>query len=83
MPFDTLSLIDFIRKLQDYEVFIIFQELKPYVTKINLRSKTYFNVAQFASQFGGGGHIHAAGILIDNSLNDIKEDLLEKLDKVL
>tara|TARA_A100001015_G_scaffold264318_1_gene311859 strand:+ start:7307 stop:8254 length:948 start_codon:yes stop_codon:yes gene_type:complete len=82
-PRGKIKLIDFIRKLQDYEVFIIFQELKPYVTKVNLRSKTYFNVAEFASQFGGGGHIHAAGILIDNSVNDIKEDLLEKLDKVL
>lgn len=82
-PKGKIKLIDFIRKLKDYEVFIIFQELKPYVTKINLRSKTYFNVAQFASQFGGGGHIHAAGILIDNSVNDIKEDLLEKLEKEL
>ncbi|RAP31668.1 hypothetical protein DID76_02520 [Candidatus Marinamargulisbacteria bacterium SCGC AG-414-C22] len=82
-PKGNLKLIDFIRKLHGYEVFIIFQELKPYVTKINLRSKTYFNVSEFSKQFGGGGHIHAAGILIDNSLNDIKDDLLKALDNAL
>ena len=82
-PKGKIKLIDFIRKLKNYEVFIVFQELKPYVTKVNLRSKEYFNVAEFASQYGGGGHIHAAGILIDNSVADIKEDLLEKLDLAL
>ena len=82
-PKGTIKLIDFIRKLKDLEVFVIFQELKPYVTKINLRSKTYFNVAEFSKPFGGGGHIHAAGILIENSVNDIKEDLLIALDNAL
>ena len=82
-PKAKIKLIDFIRQLNGFEVYIIFQELKPNLTKINLRSKTYFNVSEFAKQFGGGGHKQAAGILIEKPVEEIKNELLDYLNTVL
>ena len=59
-PKAKLKVIDFIRQLKDFHVFIIFQELKSNLTKINLRSKNDFDVSDFAQAFNGGGHKQAA-----------------------
>jgi phosphoesterase RecJ-like protein len=42
------------------------------VIRVNLRSKTCVNVSEIAAQFGGGGHIRAAGCTVNGSLADAK-----------
>lgn len=57
--------------------------------KISLRSNDYVNVAEIASQFGGGGHIRAAGCKfnadpeLDNPAEYIEQTLVEKIENVL
>lgn len=49
--------------------------------KISLRSNDYFDVAQFAAQnFGGGGHLHAAGCRVPLEIEDVGALLAQKLE---
>jgi phosphoesterase RecJ-like protein len=43
----------------------VFEEIEPELTRISLRSKSpRINVSDIAAQFGGGGHVAAAGARI-------------------
>jgi phosphoesterase RecJ-like protein len=75
--------IDFIRQLADIDVFLVFQVLHDNLIKVNLRSKTDFDVSAFSKQFGGGGHRKASGILYKGSLQDCREELLSALKDAL
>lgn len=55
--------------------------------RISLRSNDYVNVAEIAAQYGGGGHIRAAGCRyecdIDFDVELLEKELIEKTEKVL
>lgn len=48
--------------------------------KVSLRSNEYFDVAKLAGEYGGGGHLHAAGYKFNGSVKAAEEDLVKKLD---
>ncbi len=61
-PADSEGLIDHIRAIEPVVVACIFEEIGPELTRISLRSKSdRVNVNDIAAQFGGGGHVAAAG----------------------
>ena len=80
---DTYSIIDFIRQWEHAEVAVILRELEPKLTKVSLRSKTFFDVSSFSHQFGGGGHKHAAGIRFNMSLSESTQQLESALKHAL
>ena len=47
--------------------------------KASLRSNYYVNVSDVCLMFGGGGHIHAAGCTIAQSLEQVKEKILNQV----
>jgi phosphoesterase RecJ-like protein len=57
--------------------------------RISLRSNDYINVAEIAAQFGGGGHIRAAGCRfiaepdLENPAEYIEQSLIKKIEEVL
>ena len=62
---DTEGLIDHIRAIEPVVVACIFEEMEPELTRISLRSKSAsVDVNEIAAQFGGGGHVAAAGARI-------------------
>lgn len=62
---DTEGLIDHIRAIKPVVVACVFEEMEPELTRISLRSKNpKVNVNEVAAQFGGGGHMAAAGARI-------------------
>ncbi|MFA5879777.1 MAG: DHHA1 domain-containing protein [Candidatus Margulisiibacteriota bacterium] len=77
------EIIDFIRKLEKIEVFLVFRKWKDNITKISLRSKHNFDVAAFSHQFNGGGHTKAAGINLENTLDEAIEIIIPALEKEL
>lgn len=77
------EIIDFIRKLEKIEVFLVFRKWKDSVTKISLRSKHVFDVAEFSHQFNGGGHKRAAGINIDVPVDEAIEIVISALKRDL
>lgn len=46
--------------------------------KVSLRSKKGINVADIAKDFGGGGHIQAAGLMLNGYLEDVIERLVRR-----
>ena len=48
--------------------------------KVSLRSNSYVNVADVCLMFGGGGHIHAAGCTIPQSLEQVKERIINQVE---
>ena len=79
----TVKVIDFIRLLKGFEVILVFQEIEKKKVKISLRSKKETDVSAFASQYGGGGHKKASGILIKESLEASVKTIIPALDKYL
>jgi len=65
---DTEGLIDHIRDIEPVVVACVFEEMKPDLTRISLRSKSdKVNVCEICAHFGGGGHRAAAGARIHGS----------------
>ena len=51
--------------------------------KVSMRAKTSGNVAEIAAQFGGGGHVKAAGCTFRKELEDACLQLKEAIKKSL
>ena len=51
------------------EVVVIFREIGNRKTKVSFRSKHTVDVAKLASDFGGGGHVRAAGASINEPID--------------
>ena len=60
---------DLARGIRKVEASLLFIELPDGKVKVSLRSKGEVDVNKFASKFGGGGHRHASGILIDGPIS--------------
>lgn len=81
---DTEGLIDHIRAIEPVVVAIIFEEVEPELTRISLRSKSSrVDVNQIAGQFGGGGHIAAAGARIPGKPLAVQRRVVAAVKKAL
>jgi phosphoesterase RecJ-like protein len=70
VPFvDTDVIIDLVRAVKEVEVVIVFREIGNRKTKVSFRSKHTVDVAKLASDFGGGGHVRAAGATINEPID--------------
>ncbi|HSP89192.1 MAG TPA: bifunctional oligoribonuclease/PAP phosphatase NrnA [Ignavibacteriaceae bacterium] len=72
---DTDTFVNFTLSIEGVNVGILFIELKNGF-KISLRSKGNIPVNKLAAEFGGGGHINAAGIRIQSG---VVEDYIPKI----
>lgn len=68
---------NFPRSIAGVEVSALYREMEDGRIKISMRSKTKIDVSQVAKQFGGGGHKHAAGCVINADLPTAK-GMIEK-----
>ncbi len=76
-PEDVDGFVDFPRTIAGIQLVILFMELPSGKLKVSLRSRDEVNVHQLAFAFGGGGHRHAAGILMDGPWDKAREAVLE------
>lgn len=65
------------RAIEGVEVSIFLRET-PKGFKASLRSNEYVNVSDICLMFGGGGHIKAAGCMIDKPLEQAKERIVNQ-----
>ncbi|MBN2830543.1 MAG: bifunctional oligoribonuclease/PAP phosphatase NrnA [Candidatus Cloacimonetes bacterium] len=72
------KVIGWVRSAKDILMIVYFKETADGSIKLSFRSKT-INVAEIASEFGGGGHIQAAGGSINLPLNEAKQVILNRL----
>jgi len=80
---DVSDVINHTISLEGVEVGVLFKELGPGLTKASLRSKGRLNVNAFARRLGGGGHQHAAGIVLEEEFDEGCRRLLEALAEAL
>ena len=72
------GLVNYARALQGIEVGILLTSVRAGI-RVSLRSKGGLDVGKVASQFGGGGHVAAAGCFFSASLDEAKAHLLTAL----
>ena len=65
------------------EVGITVREREPGEFKISMRSARDVNVSAICKQFGGGGHVKAAGCTLTGSIDEIREKLLSAAEAAL
>ncbi len=80
---DCEDFVDFPRKVQGIKVAIFFREDGKGSCKVSLRSKGSVNVQKIARQFGGGGHVPAAGCKIKGSIKDVQTKVLQAARKAI
>ncbi len=74
---DLEGLVEYARAIEGTELAILFRETSDGSTKISFRSNGDVDVNALARQFGGGGHVKAAGALIADSLGAARPKVLE------
>jgi phosphoesterase RecJ-like protein len=80
---DIEGLVEYARRLQGIEVAALLRELPEGKTKVSLRTSGDVDVAAAARELGGGGHVKAAGALIDASLDESEARMLAVLGAAL
>lgn len=66
------------RDIEGVEVSVFLRETDKGI-KASLRSKNYVNVSEAAMMFGGGGHIRAAGCTIQGTIEQAKNQILNRV----
>jgi len=81
---DSEGLIDHIRAIAPVVVACVFEEIEPELTRVSLRSKSdKVNVNEIAAQFGGGGHMAAAGARIPGKPLSVQRRVLAAIKRAL
>jgi phosphoesterase RecJ-like protein len=79
---DTSDIIALGTSIASAEVVALLKETDKGI-KISLRSKNKVDVQMVAKAFSGGGHVRAAGLSIDKSLDEAKDMIINALEKEL
>jgi phosphoesterase RecJ-like protein len=69
-PEDLEGLVDYPRGVEGTEVALLFRTIREGVTKVSFRSNGAVDVNRLAREFGGGGHVKAAGATIERPLDE-------------
>lgn len=75
------GLAGFPLQVEGAEVGITLKERETNVFKISMRSADRVDVAAICKQFGGGGHIKAAGCLIEGTAEEVIQKLIDAVER--
>lgn len=82
-PEDIPEVVDIPRSIAKTEIAVVLKRTNGEV-RVNLRSNGDADVSKIASEFGGGGHIKAAGFRVkDAELDTVKEKVIEFAKKAI
>jgi len=70
------GLINYARSVRGVEIALLFREMTPGCYKISFRSKELADVNKLAAHFGGGGHVRAAGCVLEGDLETLEEQVV-------
>ena len=76
---DTEGLSAALRNISEVECAVLLTEREKGFIKGSVRSNDRYNANELANQFGGGGHMRAAGFKTNLSYEEIKEQIHEWL----
>jgi phosphoesterase RecJ-like protein len=79
IPEDNEGLIDHLRAVRGVVVAIFFEELTDGKVRVSMRSKNdAVDVCAICMEFGGGGHVLAAGARVRGTLPEVEKQIVEK-----
>jgi len=76
---DTEGLVDMPRNISGVDVVALFSEVEPGKVKVSLRSTGRIAIDAVCSRLGGGGHPHAAGVLLRGTRAEARARVLPDL----
>lgn len=77
------SLLNKLREVGGVELYCLMRETIGGFVKVSFRSKNDMDVSAIARHFGGGGHKHAAGCVLDLPLAEVERQVIEVLEAEL
>lgn len=80
---DLEGIVNYPRNIQGVEVGVLFKVIDGNAVKASMRSAGKVDVAAIAAEFGGGGHIRAAGCRIEGSLDEVTKMVIERIQQSL
>lgn len=80
-PEDSDGLINLARDIECVEAAVFLKEIEPGKVKVGFRSKRFVDVCRVAKQFGGGGHVRAAGCTVAGNIAEVKPMILDAVIK--
>jgi phosphoesterase RecJ-like protein len=80
---DTEDITTLARSIRGVEMVLFFKEMARKTYRISLRSKGLANAAAIAEQFGGGGHVHAAGFTAAGPYERLIREIPRQIEKLL
>jgi phosphoesterase RecJ-like protein len=83
VPDEVDGFTEFVRSIKGVEIAIMFLEVHSKRTRLNFRSRGRFNVNGVAHTLGGGGHPHAAGVVLDLGLEEAINTVLPPVRELL
>ena len=80
--FDNDGMSDFLRGIEGVEVSFCVTELKSNLYKISFRSRKKYIINDIAGEFGGGGHMLAAGATVEaDNIQELTNSIIHHLEK--
>jgi len=80
---DTEDITTLARSIKGVQMVLFFKEVEKDTFRISLRSKGKANAAFVAENFGGGGHIHAAGFTVSGKYQKLLKEIPETVAQLL
>jgi phosphoesterase RecJ-like protein len=75
---DTSEITTSLLVMDGIRVALLFRELEGGRVKVSLRSKGNVDVHRLASEFGGGGHRNASGIVMPGAIDDVIREVTDR-----
>jgi phosphoesterase RecJ-like protein len=80
---DTEDITTQARSIKGVEVVLFFKEMSKDKFRVSVRSKDEANAAAVAENFGGGGHVHAAGFTAVGPYASLIEEIPRKVEALI
>ncbi|MFB3852013.1 MAG: bifunctional oligoribonuclease/PAP phosphatase NrnA [Acidobacteriota bacterium] len=80
---DGDDLVNYLMIIEGVEAGFYFKEISENVTKVSCRSRGKINLDKFLSQWGGGGHPQAAGLLMKENISIAISIIISKASEII
>lgn len=80
---DGDDLVNYLMIIEGVEVGFYFKEISDNKTKVSSRSRGKIDLDKFLSQWGGGGHPMAAGLLMNENISTSKSIIISKISEII
>ncbi|MSR22596.1 MAG: hypothetical protein EXR92_03480 [Gemmatimonadetes bacterium] len=75
---DLDGLVDYPRGIDGVEVGLLFREIEGGQVKVSFRANGRVDVNALAREFGGGGHVRAAGALVPGGVEEVRARVVRR-----